>query len=178
MGELVNETLDSQYSADVDPLNSSDISIGRFGAFVRSTASSTNSAGSANWVSDLTNNTTNPPYSFAGVISEVIVFDRKLTEVERQNVYGYLARKYRMDSKLPDAFKASHSGVYYSGATYWQIEHHPNTQGLSAIPSGVCFANISLRNFLSLPQQTYRSIGSPLVDGTTLSGDTYNNIGL
>lgn len=178
MGELVNETLDSQYSADVDPLNSSDISIGRFGAFVRSTASSTNSAGSANWISDLTNDSLNPPYSFAGVISEVIVFDRKLTDVERQNVYGYLARKYRMDTKLPDSFKVAHTGVYYSGGTYWQIEHHPNTQGLSGIPSGVEFGGVSLENFFSLPQQVYRSIGSPMPGGTTLSGDTYNNIGL
>lgn len=178
MSELVDPIFDSQYAADVDPKTTVPISIGRLGSFVRTTATSTNTVGGASWIGDLTNDTINSPYSFAGVISEVIVFDRKLTEVERQNVYGYLARKYRMDNRLPDGFKVAHTGVYYSGATYWQIEHHPNTQGLTAIQSGIDFGGITLRNFFSLPQQVYRSIGSPVPGGTTLSGDTYNNLGL
>ena len=177
MGELVNEFLDSQYSASPAPTNSADISIARFGSYVRSGATSSNAIGGANWVNDLTNDALNPPYSFSGVISEVIVFDRKLTETERQSVYSYLARKYRLDSALPDSFTDSHYGAYAVGATYWQVEHHPNNKGLSTIPAGTDFGGITLEDFFSLPEQIYKSKGSPLANGTTLGSDTYTVIG-
>lgn len=175
MSELVDPIFDSQYAADVDPKSTAPISIARFGSFVRTTATSSNPEGGASWISDLTNDTINPPYSFAGVISEVIVFNRKLSELERQQVYGYLAQKYRLDSVLSDDLKYAHHGVYGSGATYWQIEPHPNTKGLTGIPQNTSISDIILEEFFSLPEQVYKSSGTKLPDGTVLGSDTYNN---
>jgi hypothetical protein len=174
--ELFLPQRETGYAASEEQYNASDILIGRIGCNISAGATGSGTPGSQAWINSVLANT--PSYSFGGVIHEVIVFDRKLSETERQQMYGYLARKYRADRILPDEFKAAHTGTYYSGVTYWQIEHHPNTQGITAIPEGVDFGGVVLQNFLSLPQLVYRSSGSPLPDGTTLSNDTYTVYGI
>jgi len=151
------------------------VDIGRFGSYHRYDLASSGTTGSAAWISTALTNT---PYGFRGVINEVIVFNRKLQETERQQVYGYLARKYKMDTKLPDAYQASHPSAYMMGLTYWNIEHHPNTKGITGLEAGVSFGNIVLQNFFSFPDSLYKSEGTVLSDGTVLTGDTYSNVGL
>jgi len=127
------------------------------------------------WISASTGN------AFRGVINEVIVFDRALSESERQEVYGYLSRKYRdLESKLPDSYTRSHPSSYSLdlGLTYWNIEHHPNTKNTTTIPAGICFGGVTLSKFFKLPDAIYKSSGTRLEDGTILSGDTYSNVGL
>jgi hypothetical protein len=168
---------ESQFSASQEQYNSSPIDLARMGAYVRTTADSTQTVPNAAWITDLTNNTTNPSFSFSGVVSEVIVFNRKLSEEERQIVYGYLSRKYALETKLPDGFQQSHNSAYSVNAPYWNIEHHPNTNDLETIKPGSEFSGIELNNFLSLSQTTYKSAGTRLFDGTILSGDTYDTQG-
>jgi hypothetical protein len=144
------------------------------GGYIRSTAVSGETFGSSAWITELKTNT---PYNFMGVLYEVLVFDRKLQDGERQSVYGYLSRKYKMDAKLPDTYHISHNSAYGVGTTYWVIDHHPNTRNLTTIPSGISFSGITLSNFVSLPYNTYKSEGTVLSNGTVLSGDTYSNIG-
>jgi len=83
-----------------------------------------------------------------------------------------------MDTKLPDAYQASHPSAYMMGLTYWNIEHHPNTKGITGLEAGVSFGNIVLQNFFSFPDSLYKSEGTVLSDGTVLTGDTYSNVGL
>lgn len=142
------------------------IDIGRFGSYHRNDLVSSGTIGSAAWIATAITNT---PYGFRGVINEVIVFNRKLQESERQEVYGYLARKYSMDTKLPNSYTRSHPSAYALGLTYWNIEHHPNTKGITGLSAGISFGSIALQNFFTLPDRIYNSVGG---------NDTYTDVGL
>ena len=174
MADIVTET---DYAAPAEQYSSAPVSLGRFGAYVRGELGSTAAAANTDFVAHAKSDTDNPSYSFAGVLHEVIVFNRKLTEVERQQVYQYLSYKYNLSETLPDSFAKSHNSAYTAGLTYWDIEHHPNTQGLSTIPAGICFGGITLQEFFTFPDSLYKSAGTVLADGTVLGGDTYSNIG-
>jgi len=150
------------------------VDIGRIGAYKRIDLVSNYGEGTSSFI---TSAVTNAPYSFQGVLFEVLVFNRKLEETERQKVYGYLSRKYKIDSGLPDAFVNSHPSAYPLGLTYWQIAHHPNSLGLSTIGTGISFDGITLSNFYTLPKTIYKSANTRLPDGTVLGGDTYDTIG-
>lgn len=176
MEEPMSHQMESDYAASPNVVSGVPITVARIGAYVRDSATSTQTVPNSTWVSDLTNNTTNPAFSFAGVVHEIIIFDRSLTEMERDNVYGYLSRKYRLNEKLPDRIKTTQTGTRFSGMTYWQVESHPNTKGITGYTFGREFGDISIRQFLYTPKQFYRSIGTPLPDGTTLGGDTYTNL--
>jgi hypothetical protein len=102
----------------------------------------------------------------------VLVFDRKLSEIERQEVYGYLSRKYGMDTKLPDTYAASHPSAYALGLTFWNIEHHPNTKGIPGLWQNLSFGDIVLEDFSLFPDGTYKSTGNDI------SEDTYGSVGL
>jgi len=165
---------ESAFAASPEQYNSSPIDLARMGAYVLTTATSTQAAPNSTWVSDLTNNTTNPSFSFSGVVSEVIVFNRKLTEEERQVVYAYLSQKYQnLERVMPDSFATSHYGAYATGQTYWHISPHPNSHGHDTINFGSEFSGIILNSFLNMPRTIYQSLGTVQPDGTTLSGDTY-----
>jgi hypothetical protein len=166
--EIIDPSQESQFSASETQNSGGDITLSRFGTHLRSTADSTTTTPTTQWVADLVNNTINPSFSFAGVISEVLVFDRKLTENERQEVYGYLSRKYSMDTKLPDTYKSSHPSAYALGLTYWNIEHHPNTKGIPGLWQNLSFSDIKLEDFFLFPDRIYKSG----ID------DTYSNVGL
>jgi hypothetical protein len=122
--------------------------------------------GSSTWIS---NAIANYSFGFRGVLNEVIVFNRKLQETERQEVYGYLSRKYSMDTKLPNSYTRSHPSAYSMGLTYWNIEHHPNTKGITGLSAGISFGSIALQNFFTLPDRIYNSVGG---------NDTYTDVGL
>lgn len=164
---------ESQFAAPFEQYNSAPIDLARMGTYVQLNARSTQTAPNTTWVNDLTNNTTNPSFSFAGVVSEVIVFNRKLSEEERQIVYGYLSRKYALETKMPDAFKTSHNSAYLAGISYWGIQPHPNTNGLDTIPKGAEFSGITLNKFFAMNETVYKSAGTRLSDGTVLGSDTY-----
>ena len=169
-GDVFLPQLENGYAAAPDQYNSADIVVGRIGSNISPAASGSGTVGSAAWIASILQNTTS--YSFTGVISEVLVFDRKLSEIERQEVYGYLSRKYSMDTKLPDTYAASHPSAYARGLTFWNIEHHPNTKGIPGLWQGLSFGNIVLEDFSLFPDSTYKSTGN------VLSADTYNNVGL
>ena len=169
-GDVFLPQLENGYAAAPDQYNSADIVVGRIGSNISAGATGSGTVGSAAWIASILQNTTS--YSFTGVISEVLVFDRKLSEIERQEVYGYLSRKYSMDTKLPDTYAASHPSAYARGLTYWNIEHHPNTKGIPGLWQGISFGNIVLEDFSLFPDSTYKSTGN------ALSADTYNNVGL
>lgn len=171
------EVTELDYAAPAEQYSSAPVSIGRFGAYVRAELGSTAAVANTDFVNHAKSDTDNPSYSFQGVLHEVIVFNRKLTEVERQQVYQYLSFKYGLDDTLPDSFVKSHNSAYAAGLTYWEIRHHPNTEGLSTIPAGICFGGITLQNFVHFPDTLYKSAGTVLSNGTVLSGDTYSNIG-
>jgi hypothetical protein len=151
------------------------IDIGRFGSYHRNDLVSSGTIGSAAWIATAITNT---PYGFRGVLNEVIVFNRKLQETERQEVYGYLARKYKMDTKLPNSYTRSHPSAYALGLTYWNIEHHPNTKGITGLSAGISFGDIALQNFFTLPDRIYKSKGTILADYTVQTTDTYTDVGL
>lgn len=174
-GDLFLPQLENGFAAGPNQYNAADIIIGRIGANISAGATGSGVVGSQAWINSVVANT--PSYSFAGVINEIIAFDRKLTEVERQQVYQYLSHKYNLSQTLPDSFAKSHNSAYSAGLTYWDIEHHPNTQGLSTIPAGICFGGITLQEFFTFPDSLYKSAGTVLADGTVLGGDTYSNIG-
>jgi len=164
-------------AASPTPTSGFTLDIGRFGVFLRSTVSASGTFGSAAWISSAIGNNS---YGFRGVINEVIVYNRKLGETERQSVYGYLSRKYKMNEKLPASYKSSLPSAKSVGSYYWDIAHHPNTRGLNGITSGISFDNIKLLNFLKMPTTTYRSEGTIMsvisgtsVTRTVLAGDTY-----
>lgn len=173
MAEEFPTSQESAFAAPQEQYNSAPIDLARMGAYVRLNAESTQTAPNSAWVSNLTNNTTNPSFSFAGVVSEVIVFNRKLSEEERQIVYGYLSRKYALETKMPDAFKTSHNSAYLAGISYWGIQPHPNTNGLDTIPKGAEFSGITLNRFFAMNETVYKSAGTRLSNGTVLGGDTY-----
>lgn len=169
-GDVFLPQLENGYAAAPDQYNSADIVVGRIGSNISAGATGSGTVGSAAWIASILQNTTS--YSFTGVISEVLVFDRKLTEEERQAVYGYLSRKYGMDTKLPDTYAASHPSAYARGLTFWNIEHHPNTKGIPGLWQDLSFGNIVLEDFSLFPDGTYKSTGN------VLSEDTYDSVGL
>ena len=169
-GDVFLPQLENGYAAAPDQYNSADIVVGRIGSNISPSASGSGTVGSAAWIASILQNTTS--YSFTGVISEVLVFDRKLSEIERQEVYGYLSRKYGMDTKLPDTYAASHPSAYARGLTYWNIEHHPNTKGIPGLWQDLSFGNIVLEDFSLFPDGTYKSTGNDI------SEDTYGSVGL
>ena len=74
------------------------------------------------------------PYGFSGIINEIVVFNRKLKENERQTVYGYLSKKYSLSDALPNLFSLSHPEAQRVGDQFWEIKHHPNTTSLTSVP--------------------------------------------
>lgn len=153
------------------------ISFGRFGAFVwgNQSVTATGNVGSAAWLSSILSYEAD--YSFSGVINEVIVYNKKLTEVERQIVYSYLSRKYSdLEKSLPKSYRTARAGGIPFGVTYWHIENHPNSRGLNTIARGSEFSGMNLRNFFSIPTVVYKSEATPLADGTTLGSDTYSTV--
>jgi hypothetical protein len=149
------------------PVSGFTVGVGRFGGYINTTASITNTTvGSNAWVYGATSGNN---LGFYGVLNEVIVFNRKLQETERQEVYGYLSRKYSMDTKLPNSYTRSHPSAYSMGLTYWNIEHHPNTKGITGLSAGISFGSIALQNFFALPDRIYNSVGG---------NDTYTDVGL
>lgn len=174
--ELIRPDEEFQYAAETEPMNASVIELSRLGAYVRTTANSTNTPGSAAFVTDVVNQSTNQSFSFSGVVSEVIVFDRKLSPEEREVVYSYLSKKYRLENRLPDAFPDADPSAATVNQPYWAIENHPNTKQRKEIPVGSEFTGVSLSGMLRLPITIYKSSGTVLYDGTVLSGDTYDII--
>ena len=169
-GDVFLPQLENGYAAAPDQYNSADIVVGRIGSNISAGATGSGTVGSAAWITSVLQNTTS--YSFTGVISEVLVFDRKLSETERQEVYGYLSSKYGMDTKLPDTYTASHPSAYALGLTFWNIEHHPNTKGIAGLWQNLSFGDIVLEDFSLFPDGTYKSTGN------VLSEDTYGSVGL
>lgn len=165
------------FAANPVQINSADILIGRIGCNVSAGLTGSGVTGSSSWITSVQTNT--PPHSFAGVISEIIVFDRKLDPDQRDIVYGYLARKYgaTLSSALPNSMENVRPSAYNAGLTYWNIEHHPNSKDRGDISRGSEFSGIKIDDFSSIAETTYKSEGTRLYDGTVLSGDTYDNIG-
>jgi len=157
------------------PVSGVTMEIGQFGGYIRHfTNVNLASPGSASWIAGVT---AEGNLGFWGVLNEVIVFNRKLQETERQEVYGYLSRKYSMDTKLPNSYTRSHPSAYSMGLTYWNIEHHPNTKPLKGFYPGLCFANIKLATFFEMPDFMYKSSGTIQSDQSLTVEDTYNSIG-
>ena len=167
-------TQDGLNSALSTPASGFTVDIGRFGVYHRYFVSAAGTFGSSTWIS---NAIANASLGFRGVLNEVIVFNRKLQETERQEVYGYLSRKYKLDTKLPNSYTRSHPSAYALGLTYWNIEHHPNTKPLKGFYTGLCFANIKLATFFEMPDFMYKSIGTIQSDQSLTVEDTYNSIG-
>lgn len=168
--------IDTQFPASAEQYNTSPITLARIGAYVRSTAVSTQTPGSAAWVSELL---TNGSYSFGGVVSEILVFDRKLSDTEREDVYAYLSLKYGLDRVLPESMENVRNSASSNGRTaaYWSVEAHPNKKNTVELPYGSEFSGMTLSSFFTMPDLVYKSAGTQLANGTTLAGDTYSNIG-
>jgi len=157
------------------PVSGVTMEIGQFGGYIRHFINvNLASPGSASWIAGVT---AEGNLGFWGVLNEVIVFNRKLQETERQEVYGYLSRKYKLDTKLPNSYTRSHPSAYALGLTYWNIEHHPNTKPLKGFYPGLCFANIKLATFFEMPDFMYKSSGTIQSDQSLTVEDTYNSIG-
>lgn len=154
--------------------NSEPISLGRFGAYCLPVLDSPYEYTSPNFVSYAL---ANVPYSFRGVIYEVIVYDRVLTETERQIVYSYLSKKYRLDYVLPLTYSSSHPSAELLGLAYWDISKHPNAVGSSKILSGTSLGTIRIDDFINQQGFIYKSAGTRLPDGTVLGEDTYTAFG-
>jgi hypothetical protein len=161
-------------AASESTYNSETISLGRFGAYCLPVLDCPYGVTHANFVNYALSN---PSYSFKGVIYEVVVYDRVLTESERQTVYGYLSRKYNLDPVLPLSYATSHPSATLLGYSYWDISKHPNAAGSAKILAGTSFGNITIDDFLSLYGVIYRSAGTRLSDGTVLTQDTYTVMG-
>jgi hypothetical protein len=161
-------------AASESAYNSEPVSLSRFGSYLLPVLDSPYGITSANFVSYAL---LNPSYSFRGVIYEVIVYDRVLTETERQVVYCYLSKKYRLDDVLPYSYTCSHPSADVIGFAYWDISKHPNTAGSANILAGTSFGNITIQDFLNLYGIIYKSAGTRLSDGTILTQDTYTVLG-
>jgi len=148
--------------------------VSRIGSYNRRPFVSGGPDGSSRFVSLGLNNT---PYSWIGTVFEILVFDRKLSETERQTVYGYLSRKYKLEPYLPDSYILSHPSTYQYGTTYWNIANHPNTRSFTGIPPGTNMGGITISAFLEMPTTVYKSAGTRLASGAVLAGDTYDTIG-
>jgi len=178
--ELIDSDDEGNFIAGEEISNSAPVTLSRLGSYVRETANSTNIVGSSNWITNLTNSTTNPPHSFSGTLHEVIAFNRKLSVSEREEVYKYLSLKYGLEEKLPEDMKSVRNSVSSHGRTaaYWLIESHPNKKNLKTLPYGAEFSGITLSEFFEMPKHLYKSAGTRLSNGSVLAGDTYSNIGL
>jgi len=154
--------------------NSETLSLGRFGSYVLPVLDAPYTESEAGFVSSALSNIS---YSFKGVIYEVIVYDRVLTETERQVVYCYLSKKYRLDYVLPLSYTCSHPSATLLGFSYWDITKHPNAAGSPTILAGTSFGAITISDFLNLYGVIYKSAGTRLEDGTVLTTDTYTVLG-
>lgn len=176
--DLFLPQLENGFAAGPEQYNAADIVVGRIGANISAVATGSGATGSQAWIASVLANT--PSYSFTGVIHEIIAFDRKLDETERNQVYAYLSKKYgtTLEAKLPEGMVSAHPSAQQVGATYWEIEHHPNTKNTDALPRGFEFSGIPIQNMMTIPDEFYKSSGTKLASGTVLSGDTYSNVGL
>ena len=123
----------------------------------------------------------NIPYSFKGVIYEILVYERVLDQSERLLVYAYLSRKYRLEEVLGEFFEGAGFGCYpaavAAGYPYWDVSKHPNSAGSKNIPRGTSMGNMKIQDMLSLYGLVYKSAGTKLSDGTVLTEDTYDVLG-
>lgn len=161
-------------AASESAYNSNEISIGRFGSYCLPVLDCPFGITHPNFVSYALSN---PSYSFRGVIYEVIVYDRVLSEAERQIVYSYLSTKYRLDQNLSYSYSSAHPSAKVLGFAFWDISGHPNSAGSAQILAGTSFGNITIQQFLGLYGVIYKSAGNRLVDGTVLTEDTYTVLG-
>ena len=172
----------SNFAASEVSYNGATLDVGQFGAFCLPVLDSSYAETSANFVTAALANT---PYSFKGVIYEILVYDRVLDQSERLLVYSYLSRKYRLDASLGQFFEGAGFGCYpaavAAGFPYWYIAKHPNTAGSRAVPSGMSMGNITIQSLLSLYGLIYKSAGTRtrLANGTVtvLTEDTYDTLG-
>jgi hypothetical protein len=170
----------SNFAASEVSYNGATLDIGQFGAFCLPTldAQYSDSTASANFVTAALANT---PYSFKGVIYEILVYDRVLDQSERLLVYSYLSRKYRLEASLGQFFEGAGFGCYpaavAAGFPYWYIAKHPNTAGSRSVPRGISMGNITIQALLSLYGLVYKSEGTRLANGTVLTQDTYDTLG-
>ena len=156
--------------------NTDSFSIGRFGAYCLPVLDSpwSDSTASSSFVASAL---LNPSYSFNGVIYEVIVYDRVLSETERQTVYSYLSRKYKAETVMPSVYVSSHPSAFGLTSGYWNIAKHPNSSGSSKIASGASMGAISIEDFTAIYGYVYKSAGTRLADGSILTTDTYISLG-
>ena len=158
--------------------NTETLSLGRFGAYCLPALDAGYGETAAEFVTAALSNIS---YSFKGVIYEVIVYDRVLSETERQAVYCYLSKKYRLDHVLPLTYTCSHPSAALLGYSYWDISKHPNAAGsqkiLATYGDGVSFGAITVSDFINLYGIIYKSAGTRLEDGTVLTQDTYTVLG-
>ena len=100
--------------------------------------------------------------SFRGVVSEVIVYNRVLTTIERQRIEGYLAKKWNIVSSLPtnhtyyntvvSAVDISNNGMIYtstdSGVNWKQsiTDTNINWKGISSSSNGNSLVAVSSNN--------------------------------
>jgi hypothetical protein len=170
----------SNFAASEVSYNGATLDIGQFGAFCLPVldAPYSDSTASANFVAAALGNT---PYSFGGVIYEILVYDRVLDQNERLLVYAYLSRKYRLEASLGQFFEGAGFGCYpaavAAGYPYWYIAKHPNAAGSRSVPRGTSMGNITIQALLSLYGLVYKSAGTRLANGTVLTKDTYDTLG-
>jgi len=170
----------SNFEASEVSYNGATLDIGKFGAFCLPVldAPYSDSTASANFVTAALGNT---PYSFKGVIYEILVYDRVLDQSERLLVYAYLSRKYRLEASLGQFFEGAGFGCYpaavAAGYPYWYISKHPNTAGSRSVPIGISMGNMTIQALLSLYGLVYKSAGTRLANGTVLTQDTYDTLG-
>lgn len=158
--------------------NTEILSLGRFGSYCLPVLDARHVETSSGFVNAALSNIS---YSFRGVIYEIIVYDRVLSEVERQAVYSYLSEKYRLDYVLPLTYTSAHPSASLLGYSYWDISKHPNAAGsqriLATYGEGVSFGALSISDFINLYGIIYKSAGTRLEDGTVLTQDTYSVLG-
>jgi len=170
----------SNFEASEVSYNGATLDMGQFGAFCLPVldAPYSDSTASANFVTAALANT---PYSFKGVIYEILVYDRVLDQSERLLVYAYLSRKYRLEASLGQFFEGAGFGCYpaavAAGYPYWYISKHPNTAGSRSVPIGISMGNTTIQALLSLYGLVYKSAGTRLANGTVLTQDTYDTLG-
>ena len=156
--------------------NTDAFSIGRFGAYCLPVLDSPRSDSTAS-SSFVASALLNPSYSFLGVIYEVIIYDRVLSETERQSVYSYLSRKYRAETVMPSVYVSSRPSAFGVTSGYWNISKHPNTSGSSKILAGASMGAIAIDDFGNLYGYVYKSAGTRGADGTVQTTDTYTLLG-
>jgi len=166
----------NNFAANEVSYNINSFSIGRFGAYCLPVLDApwSDSTDSSSFVASAL---LNPSYSFSGVIYEVIIYDRVLAETERQIIYSYLSRKYRVETVMPSVYVSSRPSAFGVTSGYWNIAKHPNKSGSSKIPFGVSLGAISIEDFDAVYGYVYKSAGTRLADGSILKTDTYIALG-